>query len=145
MFHVTTCEEDVRNYRQPRSTTTSGPPLGHGGVGQIIGAVVLTAVFLASMALLSSSWETNKPLSGLGFVVAGVVLGVVLTDKDLNRSVPGLTVVLLVFAGAPYLLPEAVAWDLPSWAIDVSEQASTKTAYYVIIGALTVATFRPFR
>lgn len=135
----------MRNYRPPRSTTTSGPPIGHGGVGQVIGAIVLAAVFLGSMALLSNSWETNLPLAGLGFVISGVVLGVVLTDKDLNRSVPGLTVVLLVFAGAPYLLPEAVAWNLPDWAMDASEQASTKTAYYTTIGALTVATFRPFR
>ena len=87
----------MRNYRPPRSTTTSGPPIGHGGVGQVIGAIVLAAVFLGSMALLSNSWETNLPLAGLGFVISGVVLGVVLTDKDLNRSVPGLTVVLLVF------------------------------------------------
>lgn len=135
----------MRNYRKPRSTTTTAPPLGQGGAGQVLGAVVLTAAFLGSLALLSNAWETNLPLAGLGFVVAGVVLGVVLTDKDLNRSVPGLTVVLLVFAGAPYLLPEAVPWDLPAWAQEVSEQASTKSAYYIIIGALSVATFRPFR
>ena len=77
--------------------------------------------------------------------MAGVVLGIVLTDSGMNRSVLGLTAVFMALMAVPFLIPEAVPWDLPDRAVEAAETAGTTTAFYVIVGSLGAATFRPYR
>ena len=134
----------MRNSPGPKSTASS-QGFGDGGWGQVLGALLLTGTFMGSIVMLIARWEANMSMASIGFVVVGIVLGIVLTDSGMNRSVPGLTTAFMALGAVPFLLPEAVPWELPAWALDAAEATGTTTAFFVVIGALGAATFRPYR